>query len=94
MTSTVDESELEELRRKDQLRQARRLRERANRVGTNLRPHVKEEVFRLAEETKVAPRTMVRILLHEALEGRGTNLNDLHKAWKERNPNDSEDDDE
>jgi hypothetical protein len=93
MTSTLEEMRAIEERRAEEKRR-RRAREVANRVGTNLKPHLKAKVEELAVETKVAPRTMVRILLCEALEARGFNLTQLLKAWKENNPDEPDDDDE
>jgi hypothetical protein len=69
-------------------------RERANRIGTNLKPHIKEIVEGEAAAMHISSRTFLRILVCEALEARGHNLVHALKEWKERNPNETEDDDE
>lgn len=76
MTITISESE-----RKARMREARRLRERANRVHTNVKPHVHEVIEELAAETKVTKQSMVRILLLEALEAREINLDKVFRDW-------------
>lgn len=90
MTNTLTDNEA----RKKALKEARVLRERANRVGTNLKPHLRELINREAAILYVSPRSMLRILICEALEARGNNLTFALKDWKERNPteDDSEDD--
>jgi len=89
MTNTLEELRALEVERLER-RAIRRARERANRIGTNLKPHIKEELFRIADEAKLPPRTMVRILIIEAMEARGSNMLSLLKAWKENNPNEAE----
>lgn len=76
MTITISESE-----RKAQMREARRLRERANRVHTNVKPHIHEVIEDLAAETKVTKQSMVRILLLEALEARDINIDKVFRDW-------------
>lgn len=90
MTHTLSESELELFRKRQEAREVRRAREKANRVGTNLKPHIRDLIDRLAEEAHVPTRTMIRILLLEALEERGVNLLDVLRAWKEKNPEEAD----
>jgi len=82
MTITLSESAA----RREQMRKARKEREVANRVGTSMKPHLHEIIEDMAVETKVSKSTMVRILLLEAIEGRGVNLDKAFREWKaERN---------
>jgi hypothetical protein len=78
MTITLSEKEA----RRAEMRQARRERERANRVGTNLKPHLHGVIEDLAAETKVTKQSMVRILLLEAIEARGVNVDAVFREWK------------
>lgn len=78
MTSTLEEKAA----RKAVMRDERRARERANRVFTNLKPHLHPVIEGMAEETRVTKNAMVRILLLEALEARGVNLDKVFRDWK------------
>lgn len=80
MTNTLSEKEARRL----QLREARRLRERANRVHTNIKPHIHEAIEAMAIETKVTKQSMVRILLLEAMEARGITADKAFREWKAR----------
>lgn len=80
MTITISEKEARRL----QLREARKLRERANRVHTNVKPHIHEVIEELAAEMKVTKQSMVRILLLEGMESRGYNLDELFRNWKKK----------
>jgi hypothetical protein len=80
MTITLSEKEA----RRAVLREQRRLRERANRVHTNLKPHLHEILEDLAAEMKVTKQAMVRILLLEGMEGRGVDLDEAFRDWKAR----------
>jgi hypothetical protein len=93
MTSTLEDSDAEILRKKER-RDARRARERANRIGTNLKPHLRELIDEEAVKLHVPQRTCIRILLCEALEARGHNLVEALRDWKERNPNETDDDED
>jgi hypothetical protein len=79
MTITLDEKAA----RKAAMREERRKRERANRVFTNLKPHLHPVIEDMADETRVTKNAMVRILLLEALEARGVNLDKVFRDWKE-----------
>lgn len=78
MSITLDEVAA----RKAQMRLDRRARERANRVFTNLKPHVHPIIEEMAAETKVTKNAMVRILLLEAIEARGVNIDKVFREWK------------
>lgn len=81
MSSTLEEVAA----RKQHMRETRRLRERANRVNTNLKPHLHPVIEGMASEARVTKQTMVRILLLEALEARGVNLDKVFREWKASN---------
>lgn len=80
MTITISEKEARRL----QLREARRLRERANRIHTNVKPHIHELIEEMAAEMKITKQSMVRILLLEGLENRDVNLDKVFREWKAR----------
>ena len=90
MTSTLEDSNAR-IQRSKELRDARRAREAANRVGTNIKPHIKEIVEEEAAATHLPVRTFVRVLLLEALTARGHDLDEAFRQWKERNPDESTD---
>jgi hypothetical protein len=78
MTITLEEVQA----RKAVMKQARRERERANRVWTNVKPHVHIAIDDMAKDMKVSKASMVRILLLEAMEARGVNIDKVFREWK------------
>lgn len=68
--------------RKAAMREERRKRERANRVFTNVKPHIHPIIEDMACETRVTKNAMIRILLLEAIEARGVNLDKAFREWK------------
>lgn len=88
MSAALTEYEAELARRKE-IRDERRKREIANRINTSLKPHLKELLTNIADANRIPVPTMTRVLILEALEGRGYNLDNVLANWKERNPEES-----
>lgn len=78
MTSTLDEVAA----RKRVKYEERRKRERANRIWTNVKPHIHPVIEGMAEEERRTKNAMVRVLVIEALEARGVNLDQVFREWK------------
>lgn len=74
----------EKAARRAEMRRRTRERERKNRVGTNMKPHIHEIIEEMADETMVGKQAMVRILLLEALKARGVDLDKSLREWKAR----------
>ena len=78
MSITIEEKAA----RKAAMREARRKREQANRVFTNLKPHLHPVIEGMAEEERRTKNAMVRVLLLEAIEARGVDLDKTFREWK------------
>lgn len=60
----------------------RRKRERANRIWTNVKPHIHPVIEEMAEVERRTKNAMVRVLVIEALEARGVDINKVYREWK------------